>query len=951
VKILIVDDNAMNLKLLRAILEANNHEVLEARDGVEALALMGEASVDAVISDILMPNMDGYRLCYEVRKSERLKNLPFVFYTSTYTSPADEKLCMDLGGDKYVRKPASSYDLFAALGDAIAAPRRKPSIEMTTTDVLKEYSERLVDKLEEKNLELTRKAEELRIADHQLRNVLAYSPAVIYTLDLKGEKPVPTLVSDNMEQLLGIAGKDTDYDWWVSSLHPDDRDWIVEAKRPDASKDATSEEYRIRHVDGTYRWIQDNNRFVRDEAGKATKLIGVWTDITERKEVEAALHKSEERFREILENIDLLAISLDTNGNLTFCNDYFLRLTGWDRAEVLGSPWFERFNPLATEEARQTAFSFLQSGRVPAVVDSTVTTRSGEVRQIHWSNTNLKDSAGNIAGVASIGEDVTERKRAEAALYKSEERFRDMLENVELIAVMVDKDGIVTFCNDHLLRLTNWTREEVLGSDWFTLFVPEIYEESRRTTFKAIYANANNAHFQNPIQTKAGEVRDILWNNTRLRDANGDFAGVASIGEDITERNRATVALEHALSDTERQVEDRTRELAQSNSDLRAAKEAADYANKSKSEFLSRMSHELRTPMNSILGFGQLLEFSNLDEGQRDSVDHVLKAGRHLLKLINEVLEIARIEAGATGISLEPVKLMDVIDECISLMQPFAIERGVQLELAGRRSIVVTADRQRLTQVLLNLISNAVKYNVAGGRVTVRVVKQANKFGIVEVVDTGLGISESMRQRLFTPFERLGAESTAVEGTGLGLTLSKSLMEAMGGTLTVDSTEGVGSTFRARLYLAEDKSAKGLAALQSSPEPSVWAEIRGRVLVIEDNLMNTQLLNRMFSQFPQIELVTAMQGRMGLELARDRPPDAILLDLHLPDMTGRQVLAELKADPNLRDVPVLIITADAFSDHSKSLLEAGAFRYLTKPFILAELISAVASALGKRGEE
>jgi len=822
--ILIVDDNAMNLKLLSAILEGRNHQVLKANDGEEALALMGEVSVDAVISDILMPKMDGYRLCYEVRRSERLKNLPFVFYSAAYTSPADEKLCMDLGADKYVRKPATSFDLFAALDEAIGSPHRQPSVSLTETDVLKQYSERLVDKLEEKNVELNLKAEELNTTHLKLRNLLAYSPAVIYTLDVDDGKLIPALVSDNMERLLGISGVDTSFDWWVSSLHPDDRDRIVEAKRLDIGTDGGSHEYRIRHVDGSYRWVQDSSRIVRDDGGQPTKLVGVWTDVTERKEVEAALQKSEERFREVLENVELVAVMLDTEANVAFCNDYFLSLTGWTREEVLGSSWFARFVPTGSEDARRAIFESLQTGEVHRHRESNIKTRSGEQRQIRWSHTALKDGAGNVTGIASIG-------------------------------------------------------------------------------------------------------------------------------EDVTERTLTSLALQKALDETERQVEERTAALALRNEELVAAREAADSANKSKSDFLSRMSHELRTPMNSILGFGQLLEFSDLDEGQKDSIDHILRAGKHLLKLINEVLEIARIEAGASTLSLEPVELAEVVEECVSLMRPVAIERGVSLSVTGRPSGVVTADRQRLSQVLLNLLSNGIKYNVPEGRVTIRVARQPNGYATVEVTDTGLGIPSSKLHKLFTPFERLGADSTGVEGTGLGLTLSKSLMEAMGGTLTVESKEGAGSTFKLRLELVQHESGKGAAVLQSAFDPGIWRGVKGRVLVIEDNLMNTQLLNRIFAQCPQIELVTAMQGRLGLELARDHPPDAILLDLHLPDMNGKEVLAELRADPNLHDVPVIIVTADAFSDHSRSLLEAGAFRYLTKPFVLGELIAAVATALGSRGEK
>ena len=384
IKILIADDNPTNLKLLRAILEAYNHEVIEARDGEEALNLLNEGLADAVISDILMPNMDGYRLCYEVRKSELLRSLPFVIYTATYTSPADEKLCLDLGADKYLRKPASALDLLSALGQAIAAPRRLPAIQMTVTEVLKEYSERLVDKLEQKNVELQAKSEEAEAARAQLSGLLAQSPAVLYTLEIEGERRNPILVSDNMLRLLGIAGKDTSYDWWLASLHPADRDRVVRAKQKAVQASGCSLEYRIRHADGIYRWIQDNNRVVCDASGIPKKLVGVWLDVTDRKNAEEALKRSEELFREVLENVELIAVVVDLNSKVTFCNDHLLNLTGWRREEVVGQDYFSIFIPETSQVSRHT-FDLIHNGAIPLHHDAQIRTKSGEVKTTAYS--------------------------------------------------------------------------------------------------------------------------------------------------------------------------------------------------------------------------------------------------------------------------------------------------------------------------------------------------------------------------------------------------------------------------------------------------------------------------------------------------------------------------------------------------------------------------------------
>ena len=268
-KILIVDDDPVNLRLLRMILEAEGHHTVASANGLEALEVLDREQVDAVISDILMPQMDGYRLCHEVRQAERFRHLPFIIYTATYTSPADEKLSMDFGADKYLRKPAPPKEILAAIREAVAAPHRHPSITMGKMEVLQEYSERLVSKLEDKNLELQQRTVELSAAHTQLRQMLEHSPAVLYTLIIEGERLVPVVVSDNIQRLLGFSVEESkSYDWWLGSLHPEDRERLLTVVDQGLKGDGYSTEYRIRHKDGTYRWIEDKNRVVRGAASE-----------------------------------------------------------------------------------------------------------------------------------------------------------------------------------------------------------------------------------------------------------------------------------------------------------------------------------------------------------------------------------------------------------------------------------------------------------------------------------------------------------------------------------------------------------------------------------------------------------------------------------------------------------------------------------------------------------
>jgi signal transduction histidine kinase/CheY-like chemotaxis protein len=373
----------------------------------------------------------------------------------------------------------------------------------------------------------------------------------------------------------------------------------------------------------------------------------------------------------------------------------------------------------------------------------------------------------------------------------------------------------------------------------------------------------------------------------------------------------------------------------------RQARQAAETANLAKDEFMSRMSHELRTPLNAVLGFAQLLELEDLDADGRDSVAQILKGGRHLLDLINEVLDISRIESGTLQLSSEPVSVTTVIDDVLQLTAPLAAAQDIEL-VAGASPTTAThvlADHQRLIQILLNLVGNAIKYNREGG--TVVVASEAVDPGLVRitVADTGPGILPEHRARLFTPFERLGAERTEIEGTGVGLALSRRLADAMGGHLDVDTTVGQGSTFWVDLPAVEGPVER-FERLQDHEAPAVQevpSAASATVLYVEDNLLNLRLVTRILEQHPNIELLTAMQGRLGFDLAREHVPDLILLDLHLPDVRGDEVLRMLKSEPRTEAIPVVVVSADATAGQIRRLIAEGAMSYLTKPLDVAAL--------------
>jgi signal transduction histidine kinase/ActR/RegA family two-component response regulator len=382
------------------------------------------------------------------------------------------------------------------------------------------------------------------------------------------------------------------------------------------------------------------------------------------------------------------------------------------------------------------------------------------------------------------------------------------------------------------------------------------------------------------------------------------------------------------------------------NLELADAKRDADRANQSKSAFLSRMSHELRTPLNAVLGYAQLLELDHLDADQRESVNQIGRAGRHLLHLIDEVLDISRVEAGEMRLSREPTEATELIEEALALVAPLAEQRSIRLitDFASCGDGHVMADRQRLKQILLNLLSNAIKYNREAGEIRISVQPISGEQVAIRVSDTGAGLSEQQLAKLFEPFERLGAEQRNIDGTGLGLALSRRLAEAMNGTIEVASAPGQGSTFSVCLPHAAPPDPADIERAESAPQWPISGD--HTILYIEDNLSNLRLVERALARQSTVTFLPAMQASIGLELARQHRPDLVLLDLHLPDLDGDEVLIRLKADPETRDTPVIMLSADASPGQIQRLREAGAATYLTKPLDLRQLLDAVAEHLG-----
>jgi PAS domain S-box-containing protein len=642
---------------------------------------------------------------------------------------------------------------------------------------------------------------------------------------------------------------------------------------------------------------------------------------------EEAVRHREELFRRLTENSADMVQIVGADTRIVYTGPSVLRLLGYHPDEIAGTSAMDYLHPDDVPPTVARFGQMLEMPGRPVHVEYRVWDKGrGEWRWFEANAMTLSPTSAD-EGIVVNARDITARKEAAEALRRSEERFRAMIENAHDGIAILQPDGRTRYQSPSMERLVGHAPGDTEGRPLFD-FVHPADAPRVRDTLEAI------ARF--PGSTGAVEYRylhaDGGW---RILEAFGRTLLPASADEGIVANVRDVTG--------RRQAEEA----------LRAAKAEAERANDAKSEFLSRMSHELRTPLNSILGFAQILEGVEMEARDKRAVRHILTAGEHLLGLINEVLDIARIEAGSQALSLEPVDLDAVIDEALGLVRPLAAARGIHVEPPATPAAgLVRADRQRLTQVLLNLLSNAVKYNRPEGRVAIGAVAVDARGGPprvrVWVEDTGTGVPAARRDELFTPFARLGAEMRGIDGTGLGLALSRRLAEAMGGRLWLADSTAEGSTFCVELEAAGEGDetvppGEGDAAVEgAAPVPAAT------LLYVEDNLANLSLVEQLLAYRPGWRLVPALQGQLGLELAREHAPDVVLLDLHLPDVPGEQVLRQLRADPRTARLPVVVVTADATPRTMARLRAAGADAYLTKPLRVDAFLTAVDAALARR---
>lgn len=655
------------------------------------------------------------------------------------------------------------------------------------------------------------------------------------------------------------------------------------------------------------RWIDFSVAPVSDDSGRVTHHIGIATDVTALQEAELALRQSEERLRraQAYANIGTWDWNMET-GEI-FWSERIGPMFGYDGVvETSYENFIKAVHPDDRQQLIEAVRACIHEG-AKYEIEHRCVWPDGSVRWMLEQGDVTRAADGRPLHMLGVVQDITARKLAEEKLQNTKLR----LANAQRIA-----------------RLGNWDYDIATGEiDWSD----EIYQIFGRSAaeFTPNYENfLSTIHPDDVAKFKASEqealrtgVQDVKH---RIVLPNGAIRHVHELGEVYFDAAHKPLHMSGTVQDITLRVE---REQQ-----LQEAKEAAERANQAKSMFLSSMSHELRTPMNAILGFAQLLRMrDDLNQEQQESIQEIERAGRHLLELINEVLDLAKIEAGLRQVVLQPVRCCDLVDESISLTRSMARSHGVTLAEDDRSlcPIWLRADRRQLKQVLVNLITNAIKYNRPQGKVMLRLSRVTPGYARVEVSDTGIGIAPEQHAELFEPFQRLGADEKGIEGTGIGLAISKRLIEAMGGRIGVESTPGVGSTFW--LEVPECDGPAQSAARQTAKPIGRTARSTAKLLYIEDNRANMRVMEKLISHRPGWQLLQAPRPEIGLELAQEHLPDLILLDLKMPGMDGYEVLRRLRQHPATSGIPVIAVTANLM-EFDKDQARAAGFRdYLAKP--------------------
>ncbi|OOG24232.1 hypothetical protein B1C78_09100 [Thioalkalivibrio denitrificans] len=947
-RVMVVDADLTALEQQVAALREAGMEVLAESDPLKALEAVGRFNPDVLVAGVRMPACSGPELAALLREDEAHTGLPIVFLSGE-TDPSRHALALAMGADDFLVKPVAPAYLVNVV---IARARRAREVG----DMVNTLRQTLYE----------RECERMALNEH----------AIVSIADAAGDI---IAVNDKFCQVSGYTRAELlghSHRIVKSGAHPPefyDEMWCAIS-----SGRIWQGEICNRTRDGSTYWVETTIMPLLDDAGLPYQYISIRTDITHVKAAEEELrrrHNMQQMITRVAAGFlgvgaaDMDAAlegALEASGEFIGADRAYLFLHSENGTTITNThEWcapgiasqVDKIQAMAVGENPWVASAVGGRGMLyipdvealsaSAAGDKAVLGDQG-IRTVllmalehagrtigflgydavtgcrHWR----EDEIAGLGVLAQMFANALARHRSEVELRRREADLRLMARRNELVLATTtdgffaaDLKGDVLHANRSFCEMLGYDESELRVMNIADIEASESPQEVR-AHMERIIEGGGSDRFDSRHRRKDGAVLEVEV-STSLVDA-GDGPLFYAFVRDISAR------------------EENRRALIE-------AREEAERASRAKSDFLSSMSHELRTPMNAILGFAQLLEYDGrLDRDQLDSVQEILRSGRHLLDLINEVLDLAKVESGRIDLSLEPLDLCDLVEECFGLVEPLAAERGLSMQRrCSTGAALVRADRVRLKQVLLNLLSNGIKYNREQGRVEVTACDTGEDRVRITVADTGPGIAPERIADLFQPFSRLEAEYSGVEGTGIGLTITRRLVEMMGGEIGVDSEPGAGSRFWVELPLED--AAGNVETLQTPATDGATGcctERRHLVLYIEDNPANLKLVSQLLGRHRQVCLITAHTPELGLELAAARRPELILLDINLPGMDGYQVLEILRADSRLRDTPVVAISASAMPREVERGRAAGFAEYLCKPIDIGHFHATVDRWLG-----
>ena len=692
--------------------------------------------------------------------------------------------------------------------------------------------------------------------------------------------------------------------------------------------------------DGSECDIADSCAPIRDRDTQVIGAVLVFRDVTGEYAAQQAMRDSAALIQTILNTVVDGIITVHAHGGIIeTVNPAAERMFGYAATDLVG----QAFSLLIPELERGQREGEVSLAHYGASAEAQATGQGREVQGQRKDGSRFPMEMavsemllGGQRYFTGILRDITTRKHVDEEREKLDQRLRDqqfytrsLIESNVDALMATDSSGVITDANKQMEALTGCTRDELIGAPFKNFFTDPQRAEAG---IKLVLKEKKVSNYELTVQARDGHQTVVSYNATTIYDRDRKLQGVFAAARDVTGRNLLDLALQ------------------ETNVKLDSARQAAEKANQAKSDFLSSMSHELRSPLNAILGFAQLMESGTPAPTpvQRASIDQILRAGWYLLELINEILDLALIESGKLSLSLEPMSLPELLLDVQAMIEPQAKRGGIRISFPDFDGLCfVEADRTRLKQVLINLLSNAIKYNREGGTVEVICHMASPRRLRISVHDHGDGLSPEKLTQLFQPFNRLGQEAGTEEGTGIGLVVSKRLVNLMGGEIGAFSRVGLGSEFWFELNLVEAPQLCDAVALPLAPLPN-WTEGTAAVrtlLYVEDNRANMELMGQLIARRPDLCMLTASDGLQGIALARSELPDVILMDINLPGISGLQALRILLEDPRTARIPVVALSANAMPHDIEKGLAAGFFRYLTKPIKVPEFMAALDAAL------